>query len=268
MDDDVGAEDGDRHGFGRLVEVMDRLRDPGGCAWDREQTLDSLKPYLIEEAYEVLEALDAFDEETGDGSDHLEEELGDLLFQVVFHARIAADDGRFDMADVARGIHDKLRRRHPHVFPEAGDPPVVADDADSVISNWDRIKSAEKGRSSSLDGIPPALPALALAQKVIRRARGTGMAPDVVPVPAGLSSAGADDENLGDALMALVVWAADNGIDAEDVLRAAAGRFAGAVRAAEALAAADGVDLAVADETTRARYRQQAGGSVAPGETV
>ena len=94
------------------------------------------------------------------------------------------------------------------------------------------------------------------------------MAPDVVPVRAGLSSAGVDDENLGDALMAFVVWAADNGIDAEDALRAAAGRFAGGVRAAEALAAADGVDLAVADETTRARYRQQAGGSVAPGETV
>lgn len=250
----------------RFVEQVATLR--AECPWDAAQTHTSLRPHLIEEAYEVLEALDAFDEETGDGSDHLEEELGDLLFQVVFHARIAADDGRFDMADVARGIHDKLRRRHPHVFPEAGDPPVVADDADSVISNWDRIKSAEKGRSSSLDGIPPALPALALAQKVIRRARGTGMAPDVVPLPTGLSSTGADDENLGDALMALVVWAADNGIDAEDVLRAAAGRFAGAVRAAEALAAADGVDLAAADETTRARYGQQAGGSVAPGETV
>jgi|TARA_B100001971_G_scaffold147105_1_gene136154 tetrapyrrole methylase family protein/MazG family protein len=249
----------------RFVEQVATLR--AECPWDAEQTHTSLRPHLIEEAYEVLEALDAFDEETGDGSDHLEEELGDLLFQVVFHARIAADDGRFDLADVARGIHDKLRRRHPHVFPESGGPSVVADDADAVISNWDRIKSAEKGRSSSLDGIPPALPALAMAQKVIRRSRGTGVAPDVVPVAPDLGSAGVDDEHLGDALMALAAWAAENGIDAEDALRDAIGRFADGVRAAEALAAAEGVDLAVADEATRARYRQQAGGSVGSRET-
>ncbi|MDP6214179.1 MAG: hypothetical protein QGI41_04485, partial [Acidimicrobiales bacterium] len=105
------------------------------------------------------------------------------------------------------------------------------------------------------------------AQKVIRRSRGTGVAPDVAPVSPDLSSATVNDEHLGDALMALVVWAAENGIDAEDALRGAIGRFAGGVRAAEALAAADGVDLTVADETTRARYRQQAGGSVGSRET-
>ena len=210
----------------RFVEQVATLRME--CPWDAEQTHTSLRPHLIEEAYEVLEALDAYNEETGEGSEHLEEELGDLLFQVVFHARIAADDGRFDLADVARGIHDKLRGRHPHVFPEPGGSPAVAADADAVISNWDRIKSEEKGRSSSLDGIPPALPALA---------------------------------------MALVSWAADNGVDAEDALRGAVGRYSGLVRAVEGLAAAEGIDLAVADEATRVRYRQQADGSVGSRET-
>ncbi|HJL83630.1 MAG TPA: MazG family protein, partial [Acidimicrobiales bacterium] len=248
----------------RFVEQVATLRME--CPWDAEQTHTSLRPHLIEEAYEVLEALDAYNEETGEGSEHLEEELGDLLFQVVFHARIAADDGRFDLADVARGIHDKLRGRHPHVFPEPGGSPAVAADADAVISNWDRIKSEEKGRSSSLDGIPPALPALAMAQKMIRRARGTGVVPDVGPVEPAMSRDGVDND-LGDVLMALVSWAADNGVDAEDALRGAVGRYSGLVRAVEGLAAAEGIDLAVADEATRARYRQQADGSVGSRET-
>ena len=190
----------------------------------------------------------------------------DYTLSVVFHARIAADDGRFDLADVARGIHDKLRGRHPHVFPEPGGSPAVAADADAVISNWDRIKSEEKGRSSSLDGIPPALPALAMAQKMIRRARGTGVVPDVGPVEPAMSRDGVDND-LGDVLMALVSWAADNGVDAEDALRGAVGRYSGLVRAVEGLAAAEGIDLAVADEATRARYRQQADGSVGSRET-
>ena len=129
----------------RFVELVATLRRD--CPWDAEQTHSSLRSYLLEEAHELLEALDAYDEATGSGSEDLKEELGDLLFQVVFHARIAADDGRFDLADVARGIHDKLRHRHPHVF---GD--VVAEDSGQVLTNWDRIKQAEKGRESALDG--------------------------------------------------------------------------------------------------------------------
>ena len=246
----------------RFVEQVATLRLE--CPWDAEQTHASLRPHLIEEAYEVLEALDAFDEETGEGSDHLEEELGDLLFQVVFHARIAADDGRFDMADVARGIHDKLRRRHPHVFPEPDGARVVADDADGVISNWDRIKSEEKGRSSSLDGIPSALPALAMAQKALMRARGIGVFPEVAPA---VSSTGVSSGDLGDTLMALTAWACDNGLNAEDALRGALRRFTRVVRVVESLAAEEGIDLTVADEATRAHFRRQAGGSVGSRET-
>ncbi|MBL6927048.1 MAG: MazG family protein [Acidimicrobiia bacterium] len=244
----------------RFAELVATLRME--CPWDAEQTHSSLRPHLIEEAYEVLEALDAFDEDTGEGSDHLEEELGDLLFQVVFHSRIAADDGRFDLADVARGIHDKLRHRHPHVFPENGAPAVDADGTDAVIANWDRIKAAEKGRSSTLDGIPPALPALALAQKAVRRTGGVGMSPETGSADFDEILSGATEVQLGDTLMAMVVWAGRHGIDAEDSLRGAVGRFAEVVRAAESLAQKEGVDLTVSDEATRARLRQQAGGSV------
>ena len=226
--------------FAELVAILRRE-----CPWDADQTHTSLRPHLLEEAHEVLEALDGFDEATGHGSDAVEEELGDLLFQVVFHSRIAADDGRFDLADVARGIHDKLRHRHPHVF---GD--VEADDAGTVLANWDRIKQAEKGRDSSLDGIPTTLPALAAAQKVIRRAAGVGMAPGVpaVPVPA-------DGDVLGDLLLGMAVAARDAGVDAEEALRGAVARFTAEVRAVEAMAATDGVDLRDAGPGAVAAYR-------------
>ena len=226
--------------FAELVSILRRE-----CPWDADQTHTSLRPHLLEEAHEVLEALDDFDEATGDGSEALEEELGDLLFQVVFHSRIAADDGRFDLADVARGIHDKLRHRHPHVF---GD--VEAADSGAVLANWDRIKQAEKGRASSLDGIPPTLPALATAQKVIRRAAGVGMAPGVptVDVPA-------DGDPVGDLLLGMVVAASDAGVDAEEALRGAVARFTAEVRAVEAIAADDGVDLRDAGPEVVAGYR-------------
>ncbi len=250
--------------FADLVATL-RMR----CPWDAEQTHTSLRPHLLEEAYEVLEALDAYDEETGSGSGHLEEELGDLLFQVVFHARIAADDGRFDLADVARGIHDKLRSRHPHVFPEPGSEPLAVDGSTEVLPNWDRIKAAEKGRASALDGIPPALPALALAHKAIRRASTAGVvvAPGVDdPLPDGtaLVDGAANGDDLGDLLMGLVRWAASHGVDAEDALRGAVGRFSQLVRAVEAAAAAEGLDLTAADDATRARLAARVAGSVGP----
>ena len=170
-----------------FVDLVDDLRR--GCPWDAEQTHASLRPHLLEEAHELLEALDALEAlESGDApGDHLagalahvQEELGDLLFQVVFHSRIAVESGHFDLGDVAQGIHDKLHHRHPHVF---GDTEV--DGPDEVVANWDRIKQAEKGRSSVLDGIPPTLPALARAAKTLRRASPRNRRPAVRPTPRG-----------------------------------------------------------------------------------
>jgi len=198
-----------------LVTVMDQLRL--NCPWDREQTHRSLASYLIEETYETLEAI-----EIGDLA-HLREELGDLLLQVVFHARLAEEtdplEGGFDIDAVAGGIVDKLVHRHPHVF--AG---LDVAGVDEVEANWERLKSAEKGRASVLDGVPMALPALALAHKVLGRAARVGVepTPGVEPV-----------ETLGDRLLALVVESRAAGVDPEQELRDAVRRLAASVRAAE-----------------------------------
>jgi tetrapyrrole methylase family protein/MazG family protein len=151
-----------------FAEVVRRLR--ADCPWDREQTHQSLRRHLLEESYEVLEALDHLDVEAGVGYEALEEELGDLLFQIVFHARLAAEEGRFDLADVARGVSTKLVGRHPHVF---GD--VTATSAEELAVQWEAAKVAEKGRASVMDGIPAALPALLYAQKVQRKAAAQGV---------------------------------------------------------------------------------------------
>ena len=198
-----------------LVTVMDQLRL--NCPWDREQTHRSLASYLVEETYETLEAI-----EIGDLA-HLREELGDLLLQVVFHARLAEEtdplEGGFDIDAVAGGIVDKLVNRHPHVF--AG---LDVAGVDEVEANWERLKSAEKGRASVLDGVPMALPALALAHKVLGRAARVGVepTPGVEPV-----------ETLGDRLLALVVESRAAGVDPEQELRDAVRRLAASVRAAE-----------------------------------
>ena len=201
-----------------LVAVMDRLRSPGGCPWDAEQTHESLATYLLEETYETLEAI-----ETGD-RDHLREELGDLLLQVVFHARVAQEDPErpFTVDDVAGEIVDKLVRRHPHVFaPTTGPPRTTAAD---VEAGWEQVKAAEKGRASAMDGVPMALPALALATKLVHRAEKNGVGADVVdPV---------DGDGIDARLMALVVQARAAGLDAETELRGAARAFAERVRAA------------------------------------
>jgi tetrapyrrole methylase family protein/MazG family protein len=153
------------NGFHQLLEIMRRLRGPGGCPWDAEQTHESLKRYLIEESYEVIEAIDAKDPE------HLKEELGDLLLQPVFHAAIAEEAGSFTMADVLEAINAKLIRRHPHVF---GDQ--VVKNADEQVENWERIKKTEKGteRRSALAGIPPHMPALMKAHKITEKAARVG----------------------------------------------------------------------------------------------
>lgn len=194
-----------------LVAVMDRLRSPDGCPWDAEQTHESLVPYLIEETHELVEAI-----ESGDRT-HMAEELGDVLLQVAFHARMAQEhsDSPFGIDDVAAGIVDKLVRRHPHVF--AGvDAPTVQD----VAANWELIKADEKPhRNSPMDGIPERLPALARADKVAARLSAAGRL--------DLAQNAAAGDDLGSRLFALVLEARENGQDPEAALRAAVRAVAG-----------------------------------------
>ncbi len=197
-----------------LVAVMDRLRSPGGCPWDAAQTHTSLLPYLLEESHELAEAVE------GDDRAALREELGDVLLQVVFHARIATEhpDDPFDVDDVARDLVAKLVRRHPHVFADAEVASMGA-----LHTQWDRIKRAEKDRSSALDGVPGSLPALARAQKIASRAARAGLD---APVP--------HDDELGAHLLELVRDAHAQGVDAEGALRRATGVWEAALRSAEA----------------------------------
>ncbi|MDQ3325632.1 MAG: MazG family protein [Actinomycetota bacterium] len=200
-----------------LVAVMDRLRSPGGCPWDARQTHASLATYLLEETYEVLEALDSGDRQ------HLREELGDLLLQVVFHARLAEEhpDDPWGIDEVAKDIVHKLVARHPHVFAGA-----AVDGAEEVEANWDAIKTAEKQRTSLLDGIPAALPALARADKMLGRVARSGLD---VAVPA-------DDDSYGARLLALVAEARAAGVDPEAALRRTTSALADRIVAAEAAA--------------------------------
>jgi tetrapyrrole methylase family protein / MazG family protein len=191
------------------------------CPWDREQTHQSLTRYLLEESYEVLDAI------AGGDDAHLAEELGDLLFQVVLHSAIARERGAFTIADVARGVHDKLHARHPHVF---GDDP--ASTAAEVAAGWEDRKRREKGRDSVFDGIPIALPALLYATKVVRKAAGVGVELDPLPDDRSDLDAGSSDA-VGDALLRLVGEAARAGTDPEAALRRAADRLADAARAVE-----------------------------------
>jgi tetrapyrrole methylase family protein / MazG family protein len=188
-------------------ELVRTLRER--CPWDREQTHQSLSRHLVEEAYETLDAIE------GGDPDHLAEELGDVLFQVFFHARLAAEAGQFTVADVARGITDKLVRRHPHVFSD-----VEAATPAEVMANWEVIKGAEKGRASVMDGIPAALPGLLYALKVQRRAAAAGYA-DERQAPSG----GTPVEDLGDQLFALVDRARRADADPEAALRRATAGF-------------------------------------------
>ncbi len=242
---------GPDRGFVELVEVMARLRDPeAGCPWDREQTPQTLKRYVIEEAYEVVEAVDL------GRPDKLREELGDLLLQVVFHAQLASEEGLFDINDVSRGIVEKLIRRHPHVF--GG---LSVSGTEQVLQNWEQIKRGEAGyedRKSSLDGIPAGLPALMRALEVSKRVVKVGFewptvdqVLDKVDEELGelrLEIAARDTgrvaDELGDLLFTLVNVARQLGIDPEDALRRMTGRFAGRFRHIEAHAAGSGRALA------------------------
>ncbi|MFZ0322908.1 MAG: MazG family protein [Actinomycetes bacterium] len=219
-----------------LVSVMDRLRSPGGCPWDAEQTHRSLAPYLLEETYETLEAIES------DDVDAVREELGDVLLQVVFHARLGEEDPDrpWSIDDVAAAIIAKLVRRHPHVFvtPQADvdgsaggaalQPQVLT--AEHVEASWEVLKATEKGRTSVLDGVPMTLPALALAAKLVGRAARTDLAVEVAEpdLPEDLSA-----EQLGLLLLGVASAALRRGLDAEAALREAARGFAGLVRMAE-----------------------------------
>ena len=210
-----------------LIEVMDRLRSPGGCPWDARQTHDSLVEYLVEEAYETVEAIEGSDDSG------LREELGDLLLQVVFHARIAQERGDegWDIDDVACGIVEKLIRRHPHVFAD-----VDADTAEQVEANWHALKAEEKGRASVADGIPEHLPALLRASKVHSRSASLG---DAVPdleshdTAARVLDSVDGEEDLGELLLAVASLARNRGWDAEAALRQAVRRRIASIREAE-----------------------------------
>lgn len=201
--------------FGELAMVMARLRGPGGCPWDHEQTHESLQVHLLEEAHEVLEAIDE-----GRLGDELEEELGDLLLQVVFHAQMAADDGRFDIDGVARRLVAKLIHRHPHVFSD-----TEVSGATEVVSNWESLKAAEKEeRTGPFDGIPSGLPALLAAQKTQKRAAALGFEGDPGRARAELDRALAAGD-YGEALFWVVGLARAAGVEPEGALRRATARF-------------------------------------------
>jgi XTP/dITP diphosphohydrolase len=198
----------------RAVDVMDRLRSPGGCPWDAAQTHQSLAKYLLEETYELLEAI-----ETGDLG-LLREELGDLLLQVLFHARLTEElpaGQAFSIDDVANDLVEKLIRRHPHVFADA-----EISGAEELDETWERQKAAEKGRTSAVDGVPLAQPALALSAKLLARARRAGL--QVQPAPTS---------DLGQRLFALAREAAEAGVDPESALRETARAYREALVAAE-----------------------------------
>jgi tetrapyrrole methylase family protein/MazG family protein len=231
----------------RLLQLAKRLRDPGGCPWDAEQTHHSLTRYLLEESYEVVEAVENLPDA---GYAPLEDELGDLLYQVVFHAVIAQEAGEFTMADVARGIHDKLVRRHPHVF---GD--VVANETSDVMRNWEQIKKEEKGITSIVAGITPGLPSLLYTHKLFRKAASVGLDPGtldeaLVRIDAalvGLRTNADLERDLAQVLAASVIVARAAGVDAESALRGWAADYRRRFEAMEHLALERGLDLAALD---------------------
>jgi XTP/dITP diphosphohydrolase len=220
----------------RLADVMDRLRGPDGCPWDARQDHSSLIQYLLEEAYEVADAIETDDRAA------LREELGDVLLQVVFHAAIAREEpDPFDLDDVASDVADKLIRRHPHVFDETDDagPRLTADQS---YARWDRIKAREKSRTSVLDGIPTSQGALARTHKVVGRARRGGLdiaalAAPLVPATEVPATEASDDEeqpaDIGGRLLAIILDAETRGIDAEGALRATMRALETAIRADE-----------------------------------
>ena len=220
------------HAIERLLGIMQRLREPGGCPWDQEQTLASLRPYVLEETYEVLEAID------GGDSSHHREELGDLLLQIVFQARLRQEEGTFEFADVADAISDKLVSRHPHVF---GDAQVK--DASEVLTQWAALKREEKkrkgGGQSALEGVPREMPALARADRLTEKASRVGfdwpdadgarakVAEELAELDAAVAAGDRREveHELGDLLFAVANLARKLEVAPEEALRGTVGRF-------------------------------------------
>jgi ATP diphosphatase len=247
-----------------LLKIMARLRDPvNGCPWDLAQDFQSIAPYTLEEAYEVVDSIE------GGRPHELRDELGDLLFQVAFHSQLASEAGWFEFDDVVQGICDKMLRRHPHVFADA-----VIDDAEAQTHAWEQHKQQERGEQQSvLSGVPLALPALTRANKLQRRAARVGFDwPDVEGVQAKVAEelaelrheidSGSDGETLageaGDLLFAAVNLVRHAGIDPEQALRQGNRKFESRFREVEARCAADGVDMATAGIDALERYWQLA----------
>ena len=245
----MNAENGQQGDLSRLVELMARLRGPDGCPWDRKQTPESLKPFLIEECYEVVDAI-----EEGDPG-KVKEELGDLLFQIVFHARIAEEQGQFTLRDVVAAIHEKMVRRHPHVF---GDERLST--AGEVAANWEEIKLKEKsgeGRRSVLEGVPRELPSLIRAHRLQERAAKVGfdwnhlnevlpkLDEEIAEFKESLKQedAGKIEEELGDLFFTLVNLSRFLGVNPEEALRKTISKFIGRFRAIEEHAANAGRTL-------------------------
>lgn len=229
--------------MGELIAVVERLRGPDGCPWDREQTHASLRSTLLEEAYEVLAAID------GGAVGELRDELGDVLLQVLMHAEIARQAGQFELGDVADSVRDKLVRRHPHVFGS-----VVVSGSDEVVRNWEALKAAEYGRTSALDGVQRSLPALQWAWSLQKRAERVGF--DWPAVDGAIEKVGEEvaelreastveerEAEFGDLLFTLVNVARRLEIHPEDALRAATRRFEARFRMMEAGAQREGIEL-------------------------
>ncbi|MBN2717845.1 MAG: nucleoside triphosphate pyrophosphohydrolase [Deltaproteobacteria bacterium] len=214
--------------FAELIDIIDTLRSPGGCPWDRKQTAASLKPYLVEETYEALDAIDSKD------ASHVREELGDVLLQIMLHAQIAFESGEFHIGDVVRGLSRKMIQRHPHVFSD-----VQVDDENDVLRNWEKIKATEKKDKGMLDGIPRALPGLLRAYRMGQKVARVGFDwPDTMSVRAKvdeelaeLSEAVRDEDKsltvheMGDVLFAMAQWSRHIGVDPEEALRVCCNRF-------------------------------------------
>ena len=244
-----------------LVKVMARLRGPEGCPWDAEQTHRTLAGPLLEETHELLEAIDA------DDPDAIRDELGDLLLQVVFHAQMASDEGRWDIDDVAEGLVNKLVRRHPHVFGE-----VTVAGAQEVLVNWERLKADEKDERADVeDDIPATLPALARAGKVQRRAAGWGFEwrsaegaltklREEVEELAAAEGQGADEaeRETGDVLFATVAVARKLGVDPESALRRTTRTFAARYERMMALAIERGIDMGAMTDADLLRLFREA----------
>ena len=205
-----------------LIAVLEKLRAPGGCVWDRDQTHASLVQYLVEETFELVDAIEAGDR------DELIEELGDVLYQVIFHADIAAEAGEFTLEDVAKHMREKMVARHPHVFGDASGRLVEVETPDDVVATWESVKAVEKAhRTSVLQGIAQGMPSLALADKTLGRAAKVGVVREAAVIPA-------IEAELGEQLLAMVVAARAAGLDSERALRGALRTLQNEVHSAEA----------------------------------